>query len=93
MHALMLLGQPGYGQISEVHQSPHALRGSDRRRVIDAIGRDLEGDDGVLGLELFNMPRQDAVFHVAEKEGIDAFEEGDAIIANEVFNFLYTEGR
>jgi hypothetical protein len=58
----------------------------DLSRLVNAIRRRLDDDDRVAGFQLLNMPRKNAILHVAKEESVHPFEQRYAFLTDQVFS-------
>jgi hypothetical protein len=61
--------------------------GGDLGGFVNSVGRHRNGNNFVVRFKLCNVPRKDALLHVAKEEPIHTFEQGDAFLSDQVFNF------
>jgi hypothetical protein len=60
--------QPGHSCKSKMDQEPGTVFGSHIGRLIDPVRWRLDGDNKMTGAQFFNVPQQDRLFCIREKE-------------------------
>src|SRR5262245_56677314 len=87
-----LLRKPSDGGESVVHEAMGATLAGNAHSFVDAIGRRLDEHDDVGRFEVFDMIREQAIFHVAEEEVVNPLQQVNSLLAGEGFYLLESCG-